>query len=114
MDRSLSLLIAGRRCYACQQADEEQPPAQSDVQSYIDCITEHCGQTSDYLLADTALKEALFRVLLVRGNEPVTAEEISLVLTEKWALTPYPRDISPRVIQRLLDHSESYCIVSGP
>ena len=40
----------------------------------------------------------------------MTTEEISLILTEKWAMSPFPRDLSPKVMERLLDHSESYCI----
>ena len=33
---------------------------------------------------------------------------------DRWALTAYPRDVSERVIQSLLDSSESYCIVRVP
>ena len=112
--RSLPVLVAGRRCYACQQADDGPPSPSSDPQEYIDRIAEHCGQTSDYLLADTPLKEAIFRAILAGGNQETTAEDISRLLTEKWAMTAYPRDISPGVIQRLLDHSESYCVVRIP
>ena len=112
--RSLPLLISSKRCYACKQGDEEEPQASSDVQQYIDRIAEHCGQASDYLLPDTPSKEAIFRVILAGGNEPMTAQEISQILSEKWALTAYPRDASPRVIRRLLDHSGSYCIARVP
>ena len=113
-NRALPVLIASRRCHACQQADDEQPSASSDVKPYAERIAEHCGQTSDYLLPDTPLKEAIFRVLLAGSNEPMTADEISQIFTEKWELTAYPRDVSPGVIQRLLDHSESYCIARLP
>ena len=111
---SLALVIASRRCYVCRQADEEEPSASSDLTPYLERIIEHCTLTSDYLPADTPLKEAMFRVLLANGNEPMTAEEISLVLSGKWEMTPYPRDLSSRVIERLLDHSENYCIAHLP
>ena len=114
LSRSLPVVIAGRRCRACQQADEEAPSASSDAAKYMKRIVGHCTETSDYLPPDTPLKEAIFRVLLSRGNEPVHAEEISQVLSEKWAMTPYPRDVSNRVIQRLLEHSETYCIARVP
>lgn len=110
--RSLSLMVASRRCYTCQQGDVE-PPASSDVQPFIDRIAEHCALTSDYLLPDTPLKEAIFRVILAGGNKPMTAEEISEILSEKWAMTAYPRVVSSSVIGRLLDNSESYCIVQA-
>ena len=109
--RSLALLMATRRCYTCQQADEEEPSLSSDADLFLERIVEHCGQTSDYLLPDIPLKEAIFRTILARRNEPTTPEEISQLFSEQWAMAPYPREVSPGVIQRLLDHSESYCIV---
>ena len=109
-NRSLSTLIASRGCYTCRQADDEQPPASSEPQQYVDRIVDHCSETPDYLPPDTPLKEAIFRVLLAGGNEPADAQEIGLVLSDKWSLTPYPRDLSARVVQRLLDNSESYFI----
>ena len=113
-NRSLSLLIANRRCYTCQQADDERPQAASDPQLYLERIADHCGETADYLSPDTPIKEAIFRVFLTRGDEPLNAQEISEVLSEKWALSSYPRHVSPSVIQRLLDSSESYCISRVP
>ena len=112
--RSLSLLLAGRRCYECQQADERESPESSDHVQFMERIAEHCSQTPDYLLPDTPLKEAIFRVLLTAGSEPKSSQDISKVLSEKWALTAYPRDVSETVLQRLLDNSESYCIVRVP
>ena len=112
--RSLSVMIAGRRCHVDQQADDEAPTASSDAAPYMKRIVDHCTETPDYLLPDTPLKEAIFRVLLSRGNEPVNAEEVSQVLSEKWASTPYPRDVSAGVIQRLLDNSDTYCIGRVP
>jgi hypothetical protein len=108
--RSLSLLTAGRRCYECQQADEDDGLESSDHEPFVERIGEHCSQTPDYLLPDTPLKEAIFRVLLAADSEPKTPQDISKVLSEKWALTAYPRDVSDTVLQRLLDSSESYCI----
>ena len=106
--RSLPMLIAGRRCYACQSAEDVSES--SEIQPIIDRIAEHCEQTSDFLLPDTPLKEAIFRVILAGGNQPRAAAEISRILSDKWALTAYPRDASPKVVQRLLDHSASYCV----
>ena len=111
--RSLPLMVAGRRCYTCQQGDVESP-ASSDLQPFIDRIVEHCALTSDYLLHDTPLKEAIFRVILAGGNKPMTAEEISEILSDKWAMTANLRVITPLVIRRLLDNSESYCIAQVP
>lgn len=112
--RALPLLIASRRCFMDQQADEEPPALDSDAQEFIDRIASHCKDTSDYLLPDTPLKEAVFRTILAGGNQPMTPGEISEILSDKWAMTPYPREISPAVIQKLLDTSQYYCIAQVP
>ncbi len=112
--RALGMLIAGRRCYESRQADPEIPTSSRAIKKVIKRIADHCNETSDYLLPDTPLKEAVFRVMLAGGNKPVTPGQVSQILTERWAMTPYPRDISAPVIQKLMDSSESYCIVRLP
>ena len=111
--RSLSALIYRRQCYMCQQGYEESEVIALDPQDFIDQINAHCVDDQDFLPPDTPLKEAIFRVLLQsgrNGNEPMDAEQISAVLTEKWEMTPFPRNTSPAVIQRLLDNSAYYCV----
>ena len=112
--RALAMLIMGRRCYEDRQTDEEAPTNARGIQRLIKRISDHCRQTPDYLLADTPLKEAVFRVMLSLGNQPVTPEKVSETLSEQWAMTPYPRDISPGVLKKLMDNSESYCIARVP
>ena len=112
--RSLPMLIASKRCYACQSADDEEPTQTSDIGPYIERIVDHCAETPDYPLEDTPLKEALFRAILAGKNEPATSEELSEMLKERWAMTPNPRNISPQVIQKVLDQGGSYCIVRLP
>lgn len=113
--RSLPLLVSSRRCQECQDADQRDGlPGDEDLPSFLKTIQEHCSSTPDYLTPDTPLKEAIFRVLLANGNQPMTAQEISQVLQEQWAMTPYPRRLDAAVIQRLLDHSSFYCIARVP
>ena len=112
--RSMSVLIAERRCYACRQEDSEESLETSDPKDYIARISKQCTDTSDYLLPDTPLKEAIFRVILAGKNEPVSAEEVSEALSTRWAMTANSRDITPGVISKLLEHSESYSIAALP
>ena len=112
--RSLSVLVSSRQCYMCQQSFDEEVVIASDPQDFIDQISAHCAQEQDFLLPDTPMKEAVFRVILGGGNEPKDAQAISMALAEKWAMTPFPRDTSPRVIQRLLDNSAYYCLSTVP
>ena len=111
-EHSVSVLIADRKCYEHKPPQSDQALRDSEPQSHISEITGHCSETADYLLQDTPLKEAIFRVLLAGGNEPMSAGEVSEVLTERWAMSAYPRDLSARVIGRLLGHSENYNIVA--
>ena len=108
---ALPLMIANRLGYMDRQALEEDPTADSDIQPIIDLIVASSSHDADYLLPDTPLKEALFRIILANGNEPMDAGEISRILNERWAMSAYPRNLSPHVIDRLLENSDNYCIV---
>lgn len=113
-DRSLPLMIVGRMNHADKQAFEDKLDPAGDIKELIDRVVETSSKDPDYLLPDTPLKEAIFRVILANGNEPMTAEDISELLSERWAMTAYPRDVSPQVIQRLLENSLTYGIVKVP
>ena len=108
---ALPLMIANRLGYLDRQALEEDPTADSDIQPIIDLIVASSSHDADYLLPDTPLKEALFRVILANGNEPMSADRISQILNERWAMSAYPRNLSPHIIDRLLENSSNYCIV---
>ena len=108
--RSLSVMIASRQCYMCQQAVDEEDLASAETRDLIDRIVDHCASANDYLLDDTPLKEAIFRVLLSRGNEPMGAAEISADISERLVNATNQRDTRSEVIEKLLQHSDSYCI----
>lgn len=113
-ESSLSVLIAERKCYEHRPREADQSLLDSEPQSHIADITGHCSETADYLLQDTPLKEAIFRVILAGGNEQMSAQDVSDTLTERWAMSAYPRDLSVRVIRRLLEHSANYHLVAVP
>lgn len=113
-NRALPVMIANRMGYLSRQALEEEPAPDSPIKPYVDQIANVDSKDADYLLPDTPLKEAIFRVILSNRNKPMTAEEISDILSEKWAMTAYPRDLTPSVIQRLIENSGAYCIVKLP
>ena len=112
--RSMAFLIASRKCAESRRKDSEQTIARSKPTTHIRRIAQHCQKQDDYLPPDTPLKEALFKVLLAEGNREMTADEISTILTGRWALSTNRRDVSSRVIQGLLDSSETYGIVRAP
>jgi len=109
--RSLPLMIVGRMSYTDKQTFGENLAPDADIKALIGHVASNSSKDPDYLLPDTPLKEAIFRVILANGNEAMTAENISELLTERWAMTAYPRDVTPEVIQRLLESSYTYGIV---
>ena len=111
--RALNVVVAGKRCYLCQSADEESPSKSLKFTEYIKQIVRHCRNTQDYLPPNTPLKEALFRILLSQRNRPATPLELSKMLGEIWATAPNPRDIAPVTIKKVLDFGGSYCIVKA-
>lgn len=110
--RSLPLLVHRRLCWMCRQESEGLAEAlASEPDEFMEKISDHCSQEPDYLLPDTPMKEAVFRIILSRRNAPSTAAEISETLSEKWMATQFQRDTTPRVITRLLDSARDYyCI----
>ncbi len=112
--RSLSVLIASRRCYMDQQGEDDAEILVADPKKLIRQIAGHCADAPDYLLPDTPLKESIFRTLLAANNKPLTAEEISAQLSERWSRTAQARDVSPDVVRRLLENSPLYSITRAP
>jgi hypothetical protein len=112
--RSVASLIAARKCYMCKQADEDLLVLTSSAEDHLAQIKEECSGTADYLLPDTPLKEAIFRVILAHGNRPMTVQEISEELSGRWTVSPFPRDVSAPVLSRVLEVVEGYPIAALP
>jgi hypothetical protein len=108
--RSMVAIVAARKCYEHRSVADS--TGDSKPSEHVKEIAGHCADTADYLLPDTPLKEAVFRLLLAGGNKETTAEEVSQSLEARWAMNSYPRNISPDVIGKLLADSSSYGIVA--
>lgn len=109
---SIALLIASRKCYQCRQNDIEASVAQSDPKIHVERVSQHCFKAADYLLPDTPLKEAVFRILLSNRNRGMTAEGISTALSTRWAKSTNSREISAGIIRSLLETSPYYQLVT--
>ena len=69
--QNLSILVFGRLCYMCRRSYDNTTIATTDPLAFVQAIVTHCSDERDYLLSDTPLKEAIFRVLL--ASEPIDA-----------------------------------------
>jgi hypothetical protein len=108
--RSMVAIVAARKCYEHRSVADS--TGDSKPSAHVKEIAGHCADTADYLLPDTPLKEAIFRMLLAGGNKEKTAEEVSQALEARWAMSSYPKNISPDVVGKLLANSENYGIVA--
>ena len=109
-DKDMALMVSDRRCYMCCKSTEDEG-SHFDIDSVLNSITSCCCDKDDYLLSDRPIKESLFRVILMNGNNPITLEEIHGILSDKWALAPYPRDISIKLLKNLINNADEYGII---
>ena len=110
--RSLPAILTSRLDNLTQGEVDLNPSSDSDIAPILDLLANVSSTKSDYLLPDTPLKEAIFRVILANHNHPMSATEISENLSHRWVKSTNSRDISPDVIDKLLKSSKSYCISS--
>ena len=113
--RAIKPMIVSRMGYVMRQSLTADVIEDMDADDLIQQVAYHAAEDRDFLLPDTPLKESVFRVLLANENKPMTAEEVSKILEDKWSLSPYPRDTSPGVIERLLaGGGETYSFAAIP
>ena len=111
---SLSALVAARKCYLHRPTGNEHSALDTSPEEHIREVQGCCADAADYLLPDTPIKDAVFRVFVARGNKPLTAQDISDDLSERWAASAYPRDLSARVIEKILDNAANFFIHEMP
>lgn len=123
-DRSFVVVALSRMCPSCRHQFEvkSEPPRPSKKkgksatasaigargQEPFTVFENCCGTAEDFLRPDLPLLEAIFRLFLARGNRPLTAEEISEQLRERWGGVTKRRDLSPSLIRRVMDGDEFY------
>ena len=112
--RAIKPMIVSRMGYVMRQSLTADVVDDMETEDLIQQVAYHAAEDRDFLLPDTPLKESVFRVLLANENKPMTAEQVSKILEDKWSLSPYPRDTSPRVIERILVGGDTYCFVAVP
>ena len=108
--KSVALIIADRRDYAGKQSDNMQHILSSNLKELVKDISAQAIDSPEYLLPDMPLKEAVFRAVLANKNKPISPVAISQKLKNSWPVNTYPRDISPKVIQSLLENMYEYPI----
>lgn len=111
--RSFSSLLAGCACEEhARSFKQESAPSrkggQAKQSSPMAVIESCCSTKHGYLSPTTPTLEAIFKVIIAHQNAPVTAESISSELITYGVGSSGQRDISPRVITRLIENDDSY------
>ena len=69
-----------------------------------------CSTKAGYLTAETSLMEAVFRLLIQSGNQPLSVEQLYEGIKESWAGLEYLRNTSVSSLRRMLERQYSYGI----
>jgi hypothetical protein len=123
--RSLQAFMASRMCANCQEklgTPVEERVATVDKTGKVvferqmvpygsnpfKVIRDCCAHSKGFITASMPLQEAIFRVLLAGGNQPMSVEEMKEQLDEWFANSGRRRYVEPLTIRRLLEHDRFY------
>ncbi|MSQ32455.1 MAG: hypothetical protein EXR59_04365 [Dehalococcoidia bacterium] len=112
--RSFSSLLSDCACeeHAKSLKQEAVPARKGQAKQSPMAIIESCCSTKHgYLSSTTPTLEAIFKVLVAHQDVPMTADDISGELITYGVGSSGQRDISPRVLTRLMDNDDSYGFV---
>ena len=71
-------------------------------------IRKHCSKENGFLTAETPVLEALFRVFLANGNQPIELEAIREELIAYTSASERPRAYNPELLAKMLASNNSY------
>ncbi|MSQ34734.1 MAG: hypothetical protein EXR57_02825 [Dehalococcoidia bacterium] len=111
--RSASFMIASRmcgRCAACAKLSKDGPAFNRPSRELMKHVVDNCALEPAFLLPNTPVTEAVFRLLLGSGNRPMTVPEILDGLNQAWASVMYLKNINDEVIRRMVDRPNEYFI----
>ena len=83
--RAIKPMIVSRVGYIMRQSLTADVVDDMDAEDLIQQVAYHAADDRNFLLPDTPLKESVFRVLLANENNPMTAEQVSKILEDKWS-----------------------------
>lgn len=110
--RSFNSLLSDCSCdeHAKTFRQESNAPSRkgSAKQSPMAIIESCCSTKNGYMSPTTPTLEGIFKVLMAHQNAPMSAEDISSELITYGVGSAGQRDISPRVLTRLMDNDDFY------
>ena len=77
-------------------------------QSPTSVIRSCCSKRRDYITPETPVVEALFRVFLASGNQPMDAERLREELSNYVSMSDRPHNYSAELIERIIKKDRYY------
>lgn len=105
-NRSLATALRTRLCPICR----DERVASDDAEAMAASIAECCSRTRGFITQYTPVREAVFRLLLARSNQPLSAAEICDELRGRMALSLRTATLTSESVARLLDNDHYYGI----
>ena len=109
--RSVAVIVGDR---LCEGARAKLKPGNWRNRSFKELrklVRDQCAEDNDYLSAQAPVLEAVFRLLLVMPEEPVSLSELHIQLTHLWMTSPWPRHITIEALDQVLARDNYYGIV---
>lgn len=126
VNRSFRAMAQARMCESCQEkvgSDTQERVPSVDPRtgrvvfeirtvpfglSPISAIRSCCSKRRDYVTPETPVAEALFRVFLASGNQPMDLERIREELANYVAMSDRPHNYSVELLERIIKTDQYY------
>ena len=107
--RSFSMLAERSLCPKCRKRLKDGKLSAKDIPSTIKGC---CAKTEGFMPDNLPLLEAVFRLFLANGNQPLNLEQMAEELRERRGGGFYPN--SPQVLYRVLQNDRYYGLKKAP
>ena len=82
-----------------------------DNQSFFDVVASKCEKEKEFLDSELPILELIFRILLLKKNNPTKIKELHRVIADELA-TPYrPMTVSMEQLMSQINHDSYYSLV---
>ena len=104
--RSFPVLAQSRLCSSCQK--RQTPVPGRAITDLFQVIKDCCSKKEGFISPNLPLLEMIFRLFLANGDQPLELEQIQEQLKEWLGTFRDSRDLSIRVLERLIDNDDCY------
>jgi hypothetical protein len=107
LKRSARFLLATRldpEAAASYGPDQER----MDPAALVEEIADRYRDENEFVQAELPIQEIIFRILLMRRNEPISLQELQQALNDRWATPVRPINITQGGLKRIMDADTYY------